>query len=110
MATPKIDAYLNQVGYGATAEEKARHIGDTPELLEEALRDMVEVLREDLRKAFKGARFEFSGKRLVAKNGSDALIWSMRQYPDKPIAYRNQQSSLGRVTHALLGGSLDRHR
>lgn len=103
MATPKIDAYLEEVRHqNLRAEEKARHVGETPELLNELLRDTLTFYTKPYRDLFKGARFDFVGKRLVSKDGQYMLVWDLREYPGKPESYRNQQTSLGRVAFVRL--------
>lgn len=111
MATPKIDAYFESVrGQDLTAEDKARHIGETPELLKELLRDTVTMYTKPYRELFKGAKFDFSRKCLWANDGQHAVVWDLRAYPDKPQSYRNQQTSLGRVSLVRYEGTYGRHR
>ena len=96
MATPQIDSYHESVlGLNIPIEEKARHIGDTPALLEERLRDALSCYAREYRALFSGARFVEN--RLVSRDGRWVLCWRLRRYPDAPVAYENQQTSMGYV-------------
>ena len=111
MATPKIDAYFEEVRrQNVTAEDKARHIGETPELLKELLLDTLTCYTKHVRDIFKGAVFHFASKRLLAKDEEHALIWELRLEPDKPESYENQQTSLGRVSLVRYMATYSRHR
>lgn len=98
MATPKFDRWLEEVcGLNLYPEQKARHIGETAELLEELLRDTATLYTKPWRDIFKGAKFDFSGKRLIAKDKTHILIWTLREFPDKPVTVNNQQTNRGYV-------------
>lgn len=75
-------------------EDAARAVGDDPKLLEKRLMEAVGILKD--RAEFKDATFDFDNKRLVGKNGA-VLQWRLRNNPDKPVAYENQQTNRGGV-------------
>lgn len=45
----------------------------------------------------KGASFDFDNKRIVSSDGKLALQWMLRDRPDQPESYRNQQTNQGVV-------------
>lgn len=101
MATPKLDAYLLSLREQIdrpTPEAIALHIGNTPALLEERLRDAATMLIAKYRRLFSDALFVFAEKRLYAYDEENHFLeYRLRDNPNLPISYVNQQSNLGMV-------------
>lgn len=109
MATPKIDAYFEETrATELRAEDKARHIGNTPELLHELFLDTLMLCKDTIRKEFKGARFDFERRALIGKNM--AMYWRLRENPDKPEGLHNQQTSLGLIAFYRVADEWSLHR
>jgi len=109
MATPKIDTYFASLhGTDTRAEEKARHIGNTPELLHELFLDTLTLCKDNIRAEFKKARFDFERRALISKNM--AMYWRLREDPDKPESLHNQQTSLGLIVFYRVADAWSRHR
>jgi hypothetical protein len=71
--------------------------------LRKRLDEAVSVMKD--KSIFKNAIFDFENKRLITREGKWILQWKIRKYPDKPISYENQQTSVGTVvvTEILKG-------
>ena len=79
-------------------EELAHRVGNDPKLLKKRLLESVAVLTSRYREFFKrGTLFDFENKRLYSSDHSLYLQWSIREYPDHPPSYNNQQTSGGCV-------------
>jgi len=59
------------------------------------------VLRREYRKYFTSPVFDFEKKRLVGTDGY-ALQWRVRERPDQPESYENQQTCIGTVVLVQL--------
>lgn len=80
-------------------EMKALVIGNNHELLKARLLEAKDVLKKSHRDKFtKKSKFDFPNKRLVSDDGTLALQWKLRNHPDKPESYHNQQTSCGKVS------------
>lgn len=79
------------------AEIEALILATDPKRLEKRLREARSVLTDTGRKTFGRGRFDFANRRLIGNNGL-ALQWFTRAMPDKPVAYLNQQTSIGHVS------------
>lgn len=81
--------------YAATCNtRKAATVGDCPKELRKRIAECVSVLRDDLRRLFRGAKFDFEKKRLTATSGH-FVQWKLRPNPDAPESYENQQTNRG---------------
>lgn len=78
------------------AEIAALLVAADPKKLERRLRDARSALRYDVKKRFGRGQFDFENRRLIGDNGL-ALQWKTRAMPDKPVAYLNQQTTIGYV-------------
>lgn len=87
------DGRLISVG---RSETKALILATNRQALEKRLREARAALEKSARDLFGRGYFDFWGRRLVGDNGL-ILQWRTRPMPDKPIAYRNQQTDTGCV-------------
>jgi hypothetical protein len=78
-------------------EELAQRIGNSKTLLRKRLAETRSCLDADIAKMFRPGVFDFERKRLVSNCGKYCLQWKVRQYPEKPTDYNNQQTSTGYV-------------
>jgi len=78
-----------------TNEEKAIATGQSKAKLRKRLMETKSVLNKEARRLFKNAKFDFENKRLVGEGYS--LQWRVREDPNKPESYYNQQTSVGTV-------------
>ena len=90
------DAVRAEHGPVPHAELLARAIADDPAALKARFDITLDVFVPDLRKRFQRPQFDFEAKALIGDDGL-ALVYKIRPNPDQPIAYRNQQTSLGIV-------------
>lgn len=81
----------------ATNEEKAEAVGESKSLLLKQLNSAKNCLTKEYRDLMKGATLDFENKRLVSVCGFYALEWRLRDKPDEPISYENQQTNVGTV-------------
>lgn len=76
-----------------SCEAMALAVGSDRKALAARLRDGARTLT--------GARglaqwsFDFAAKTLTSPDGRTCVQWSLRRYPDRPICYENQQTSVG---------------
>ena len=77
--------------------EKAEAIGNDKALLKKRLMEAKSVLTAEFRHVFGVTVFDFENKRLVSWDGKYALQWKVRDFPDKPESYNNQQTNTGNV-------------
>lgn len=86
-----------------TSQEKAIELASDRKQLLARMRETISVMHPRYAKFFqrKHQRFDFNAKRL---NGLDGwyLQWQLRDKPDAPESYENQQTSVGIV---LIGRS-----
>ena len=78
-------------------ERKASEIGADKKQLCQRLSQARAVLTGESLKAFGQGQFQFEQKRLVSDDGTWALVWQIREHPDYPVSYGNQQTSIGYV-------------
>lgn len=81
----------------ATTEQMAIAIGNSRTKLRARLLRALSILNSVIRAGFRNARFDFEGKRLISDNGKVALQWHVRDLPDQPESYVNQQTTTGTV-------------
>lgn len=79
------------------SEIMASEVGNSKAELRKRLGNSLKMRGRDVRKQFGKVKFDFKNKRLVSWDGSIALQWQLRQNPEEPISYENQQTSLGSV-------------
>lgn len=77
-------------------EQKAITIGENPRLVREQLFQAKSVLSNHLHKGFGMGVFDSENKTLTGINRV-VLQWRVRQYPDQPESYDNQQTNIGVV-------------
>jgi len=77
-------------------EAKALLIAADRQALLKRLRAARSVLAVHVRRSFGEGRFDFDKRTLTGDNGM-VLRWKTRHIPDKPVAYRNQQTNIGIV-------------
>ena len=85
-----------------TLEDKARQLGNDPKALHERLLKARRVLTAEFKWIFDRYTFDFAGKRLVSHCERYALCWRLREKPEEPISYANQQTSQGEVYLVVL--------
>ena len=78
-------------------EQKAIAIGDDKKQLTRRLLDARYCLKDEYRKLFKKKKVDFKHKSMLSDCGKYVLIWRIREYPDEPESYNNQQTSNGTV-------------
>lgn len=89
------EAYCAALGT-KTSEQKAIELSQDKARLKKRLMESKACLKPEYKKHFSGAQFDFKGKRLVGEDGY-VLQWTVRDYPELPISYENQQTSAGSV-------------
>lgn len=77
-------------------EAKALAIANSRKALRSRLMEAKAVLIDEIRKGFGKGRFDFEQRQLVGDNGY-ILQWKLRNYPDRPESYENQQTNRGIV-------------
>lgn len=80
-----------------TNEERALQIGANRIRLKKRLLEARSVLANEFRQRFKKYTFDFENKRLVSSDNKLALQWQLRDRPNEPESYENQQTSVGSV-------------
>jgi len=80
-----------------TLEQKAIELGNNEIVLEMRLREAAMVLSNTFKPHFirRNCIYDFTGKRLISTTGKYQLVWQIREKPDKPESYMNQQTSTG---------------
>lgn len=76
-------------------EQKALAIGNSKTKLLKRLKESLSVMNPGGQKIFKGYTYDFAGKRLISPCKKYALQWQLRDDPDQPESYHNQQTSVG---------------
>jgi len=77
-------------------EKMANEVGNDKARLKKRLLDAKSCLLDTYRKEFKKYKYDFNKKRLIGSNGY-FLQWQVREYPNNPESYYNQQTSVGVV-------------
>ena len=83
------------------AEAKAWLMATNRKALEKRLRAARAVLTLVARRDFGRGRFDFDERTLTGDNGM-MLEWGVRDIPDKPVAYLNQQTTEGTVSYRFI--------
>jgi hypothetical protein len=78
-------------------EQESAKVAADRNLLRRRLLDAKAVLKDEYRQHFKDYRFDFENKRLIAATGRYWLQWQLRDRPDLPVSYSNQQTNQGCV-------------
>lgn len=91
-----------------STEQQAIAIGNNKTALLKRLKVAIPVLNPYLVNRFKSFTYDFPNKRLVSKCGLFALIWQVRERPDLPESYGNQQTSKGTVHCRHLKPNINR--
>lgn len=78
-------------------EDKAEAVGANSKSLLKQLNSAKSCLAVQWVKTFKNARFDKENRRLISTCGCYALQWQLRNKPDEPESYENQQTSVGTV-------------
>ena len=76
-------------------EEKAIKVGNSKSEVKRRLMEAKSVLNKDGRQKFKRPTFNFEAKQLIGDGY--ALQWEIRRWPELPVSYENQQTSVGYV-------------
>ena len=79
-----------------TLEQVAVTVGENRKQLRQRLMEARAVLVREIREGFGKGKFDFERKQLVGENGF-VLQWLVREWPDQPVSYKNQQTSRGTV-------------
>jgi hypothetical protein len=77
-------------------EQVAVTVGENRKQLRQRLVEARAVLSDHVREGFGKGKFDFERKQLVGENGF-VLQWLVRERPDEPVSYENQQTSRGTV-------------
>lgn len=109
---PDVDAALDDLGHAAgnclhcgqplagighpDSVKAALAVGESKAALRRRLQEARSVLAPAAGRRFGKGTFDFAGKRLVGENGL-VLQWRIRQHPELPISYDNQQTRCGIV-------------
>ena len=78
-------------------EMEALKVCNNKILLKKRLMSARSVLVRELYGLFNKHTFDFEQKRLVSSCGKYALQWRLRDKPNEPESYENQQTSIGGV-------------
>ena len=76
-------------------EEKAYAMRNSRTALRKQLMEAKAVLKTQYNKRFKKNIFDFDNARLVSDDGKLALQWRLRENPNSPPSYNNQQTTVG---------------
>lgn len=79
-----------------SAEKEAQRLRFDRAKLKDYLLEAKSCLMPIYKKHFKKSRFDFDSARLYGDSGY-YLQWKTRHFPDRPISYENQQTTVGRV-------------
>ena len=79
------------------AREKAEAIAADRKLLKKRLNEAKSCLTTEFKHIFGATVYDFENKRIISQDGRYALQWKVREFPDKPTGYRNQQTNCGSV-------------
>ena len=78
-------------------EQKAVAIGNNKKTLTKQLLYARACLKNEYRQLFREKKVNFGHKVMLSDCGKYALIWQVREWPDEPKSYNNQQTSTGCV-------------
>lgn len=101
---------LCQTSIEAELEAEALALAADRGRLRRRLRAAANLTIRDLRKEFIGAKFDFENKRLVTRDGCRYLQWRVREFPDMPPSFHNQQTSVGYVCYVADLNRLNEER
>lgn len=79
-----------------TNEDAALQMASNRKQLKAYLTEIKLLLVRELREGFGKGAFDFENRRLIGDNGI-ILQWKLRQHPDQPESYPNQQTRRGYV-------------
>jgi hypothetical protein len=85
-----------------STEAKARDAVSTKTKLKKRLKDAKRVLYDKYSSRFKKETIDFENKRMVSDDGELALQWELRDKPNEPVSYENQQTNRGDVALVRL--------
>lgn len=91
---------MNIVYTGETLEDKAISFGNNRKSLRKKLNSAKNKL--NLTDLFINPIFNFERKMLISSDGKLALKWQIRNKPNEPISYENQQTPIGVVVIVSL--------
>lgn len=77
-------------------EDLAREVGNNRKRLLQRLNEAKSCLVKPYLKGFGKGVFDFDAKTLTGDNGV-VLLWKLRENPESPESYQNQQTSRGHV-------------
>ena len=86
----------------AGPEEKAIEFGSKASNVKKRLMEAKAVLSSDFKKRMGKGKFDARSKRLISDDGTFALEWRVRMFPDRPEGSRNQQTNRGAVAIVKL--------
>lgn len=81
-------------GSESDCERQARALGNDRAALLARLRDGAKTLVRE-RVSLAKWRYDFDAKTLSSPDGRFCVQWELRRWPDRPIAYENQQTNSG---------------
>ena len=94
---------------GNSLEEMAMSVGNNRIMLRERFREAISTMNREDRRLFSTTKLDFENKRAYSTaDPSRYLQWLLRAYPDAPISYENQQTSLGRVYFGIIENQDDK--
>ena len=85
-----------------TREQKAIAIGNDTDKLKKRLLEARSVMDRAFQLFFKKYVYCFKRKCLISNCGRWALQWRIREHPDQPESYENQQTNRGTVVFVQL--------
>ena len=80
-----------------TSEQMALDLARDSQQLRRRLLDTKSVLVDAIRAKFTYNRFDIANRRLLSDDGTLCLQWQLRECPDLPESYDNQQTNIGTV-------------
>ncbi len=91
-------------------EDKARELSQNKSRLRRRILEAKSCLKDEYRKRFTHGehRWDLDNHRLISDDGQLALQWKLRNKPDEPESYHNQQTSVGTVQLETVDVHLDR--
>jgi len=78
-----------------SSEHNAIQLSKDKKRLLQRLNSARAVLIQSLATEFKKWSFDFENKRLISASGVYAIQWKLRDFPDSPVCYENQQTDSG---------------
>lgn len=83
--------------HSESPEDMAKAIGADRQLLLRRLLEARSMLKVEYRIMFQKYVYDFDAKMITGADGY-SLRWKLREKPDEPVSYRNQQTSIGAVS------------